>query len=287
MTMKKFFVYALGVLALLAVSCNKENNNAVADAPSTQDYAQVIEFSTPVVLDGYLINSIELTEASRYIVVYTVPETKADFGADILFGEYTFSNGVFNLSDFGTMTISGSTVSITATGSATVEATAKITPTHTTDQNTLNASRNWKFSKLIVGISGSDSSGQEFGVEKVFSALDLEEICTWANKWGIQIDDETIQSASKYTVKEICMTAAGSFVVSFVGADPLYGRYSLTGSSLTYVLDLDDIPFLDGGKLAGSVSFSGNTCTMALLASITYDGNTYSASLEAAFTEVK
>lgn len=287
MTMKKFFVYALGALALLAVSCNKENNNAVADAPSTLDYAQVIEFSTPVVLDGYLINSIELTEASRYIVVYTVPETKADFGADILFGEYTFANGVFNLGSLGTMTISGSTVSITPTGGVTVEATAKITPTHTTDQDILNASRNWKFSKLIIGISGSDSSGQEFGVEKVFNALDLQEICTWANKWGVSIDDETIQSASKYTVKEICMTAAGSFVVVFAGADPLYGQYSLKDNSLSYVLDMDDIPFLDGGKLAGSVSFSGSTCTMALLASITYDGNTYSASLEAAFEEVK
>ena len=68
--MKKVLVYVMGLAALLAVSCNNKDNSATPEAPATQELAQVIKFSEPVQIGTYAFQSIELTEASRYITTF-------------------------------------------------------------------------------------------------------------------------------------------------------------------------------------------------------------------------
>ena len=109
--MKKIFAYALGAVALLAVSCNNKNNPVQPSAPATKDLAQVIKFSAPLTVGAYSFQSIELTVASRFIAEYT--QTKAILSeTDVLFGKFTFSNGVFELQGLGSMKIEGNTVTL-------------------------------------------------------------------------------------------------------------------------------------------------------------------------------
>ena len=132
--MKKLFVYALSAVALLAVSCNNKNNPVQPSAPATKDLAQVIKFSAPLTVGAYSFQSIELTEASRFIAEYT--QTKAILSeTDVLFGKFTFSNGVFELEGLGSMKIEGNTVTLnpSAAGGGPVQAQATITPTSSSD----------------------------------------------------------------------------------------------------------------------------------------------------------
>ena len=173
-TMKKLFAYALSAVALLAVSCNNKNNPVQPSAPATKDLAQVIKFSAPVTIGAYSIHSIELTEASRFIAKYT--QTKAVLSEmDVLFDKFTFSGGMFSLEGLGTMKIEGNTVTLdpSTAGGSPVQAQATITPTSSSDLNVQSASRNWKITKVIVGITGKTDAGKDVGGEKIFSSLDL------------------------------------------------------------------------------------------------------------------
>lgn len=285
--MKKLFVIALSAMALLAVSCNNKNNPEQPSAPATKDLAQVIRFSTPLVVGAYNFQSIELTEASRFIAEYT--QTKAVLSEmDVLFGKFTFSNGVFNLEGLGTMKIEGNTVTLdpSAAGGSPVQVQATITPTSSSDPNVQSASRNWKVSKVIVGITGKTESGKTVGGEKIFSSLDLGAIGKWAKQEGLTIKDEDMATLVKYNVTEVCLTAAGSFVVDFTQADPIHGQYNLSSTNLSINLAKDQIPFLSDGKITGTLQFAGNTCTAELKTGIVYNNVNYTATLAIAFTEI-
>lgn len=283
--MKKIFVYALGAMALLAVSCNK-NNSAQPSAPATQELAQVIKFPTPLVVGAYSFQSIELTEASRYIAEYT--QTKA-LDSEILFGKFTFSNGVFTLEGLGSLTIEGNTVSLnpSTAGSGTITVQATIIPTSSKDPNVVSASRNWKVTKVIVGVTGKTEGGKNVGGEKIFNSLDLGKIAQWAKNEGLTISDEDMNNLAQYSVTEVCLTAAGSFVVDFSQADPIYGQYNLASTNLAFTISKDKIPFLADGKITGSIQFSGNTCTTELKTGLVHNDVHYDATLAIAFTEVE
>ena len=285
--MKKVFVYAMGLAALLAVSCNNKDNSATPEAPATQEWAQLIKFSEPVQIGAYAFQSVELTESSRYIAEYVT--SKASAGANILYGKYTYANGTFTLDGLGSLKIDGNQVTInpSSAGGSPVQVPATITRPSAKDQTAVNACRNWSISKIIIGISGKTKDGNTVEGDKMFNKLDLKEFADFAKRIGLEISDEDLEKISKYNVKEICMTSAGSFVVEFASVDPFYGTLSLNGSNFTFTLSPDDFPILSGGKITGTLNFSGSTCILEAAASLVYNEVTYSATLNVSLTEVK
>ena len=280
--MKKVFVYAMGLAALLAVSCNNKDNSANPEAPATQEWAQLIKFSEPVQIGAYAFQSVELTESSRYIAEYVT--SKASAGANILYGKYTYAaNGTFTLDGLGSLKIDGNQVTInpSSAGGSPVQVPATITRPSAKDQTSVNACRNWSISKIIIGISGKTKDGNTVEGDKMFNKLDLKEFADFAKRIGLEISDEDLEKISKYNVKEICMTSAGSFVVEFASVDPF------NGSNFTFTLSPDDFPILSGGKITGTLNFSGSTCILEAAASLVYNEVTYSATLNVSLTEVK
>lgn len=286
--MKKVFVYAMGLAALLAVSCNNKDNSANPESPATQEWAQLIKFSEPVQIGAYAFQSVELTESSRYIAEYVT--SKASAGANILYGKYTYAaNGTFTLDGLGSLKIDGNQVTInpSSAGGSPVQVPATITRPSAKDQTAVNVCRNWSISKIIIGISGKTKDGNTVEGDKMFNKLDLKEFADFAKRIGLEISDEDLEKISKYNVKEICMTSAGSFVVEFASVDPFYGTFSLNGSNFTFTLSPDDFPILSGGKITGTLNFSGSTCILEAAASLVYNEVTYSATLNVSLTEVK
>lgn len=282
--MKKYIFWALAALLTVPVSCNKGNQDNPMDEPATKDLAQVITFKTAATIQARDIQSIEFTEASRYIVTYTV--TKAEGDNNILFGSYTYSNGTFHLSGFGHVTINGTEVTITTdtTGGSPVTATATITPTTTSDTPHDNLCRNWKVGKIIIGLSGGSFGAA--GIEKVFNnGINMDQICTWMDDNNITISEENRETLLKYTVKEVCVTGAGSIAISFSQANPFLGRYTLNNSNISFSFDSDDIPFITSGQFTGTVSFEGNTCLVIAQASMVHNEKTYNATFEMTLTE--
>lgn len=285
--MRKLYAFALMAASICAISCNSTKDSGSSSTlpePATADKAQVITFKNPAVIGALSLKSIELTEASRYIVEYV--QSKASSGAQILYGTYSYSNGKYILSGFGSVSISGSKVTIepSTAGGESVEVEATIRPTTTSDNLKVSACRNWKVSKAILGLTGG-SFGQA-GIEKSFNGLDMKTIGDWA-KEKAKISDEDLTTLYKYSVKEICMTGAGSFVVDFASADPFYGTFSMSGSNFTFTMGKEDIPFISEGKIAGTLDFSGSTCTIKSKATVVYKNETYGASLELTLSEVK
>ena len=284
--MKKVFVYVMGLAALLAVSCKKDNS-ANPEAPATQELAQVLKFSNPVQIGADAFQSIELTEASRYIAEYTL--SKASAGARIRYGKYTYSNGTFNLDGLGSLKVEGSKVTInpSVAGGSAVEVQATVTRSSAGDQSAVNACRNWTITKIIVDISGKTKEGQNVGGSKMLDKMDMKEIAEYAKNWGLAITDEEMAKMAKYSVKEICMTSAGSCVVAFSEADPFYADLNLNGSNFSFSFSQEDIPFLSGGKFSGTLSFSGNSCIISGKANVVYKEATFEATLEMALAEVQ
>ena len=284
--MKKVFVYVMGLAALLAVSCKKDNS-ANPGAPATQELAQVLKFSNPVQIGADAFQSIELTEASRYIAEYTL--SKASAGARIRYGKYTYSNGTFNLDGLGSLKVEGSKVTInpSVAGGSAVEVQATVTRSSAGDQSAVNACRNWTITKIIVDISGKTKEGQNVGGSKMLDKMDMKEIAEYAKNWGLAITDEEMAKMAKYSVKEICMTSAGSCVVAFSEADPFYADLNLNGSNFSFSFSQEDIPFLSGGKFSGTLSFSGNSCIISGKANVVYKEATFEATLEMALAEVQ
>jgi hypothetical protein len=284
--MKKYIAWALAALLIVPVSCNKGGGDTHLDEPATKDLAQVIKFSKPAAIGAYGVQTIELTEAGRYIVT-CIPVAKADGDAPTFFGTFTYSNGAFNLSGFGRITINGNQVTITTetAGGSPVTANATITPTTTSDTPHDNLCRNWKIGKTILGLSGG--SFGKAGIEKVFSnGIDMNEITKWIDD-NISISDQDKQTLLKYSVREVSLTGAGTLAVNFSQADPFVGTYALNGTRIAFSFDASDIPFITSGQFSGTVTFDGTTCNVVATATMVHNGKNYNATLEMAMTEIK
>ena len=283
--MKKMIVWAMAALLMIPVSCTKGGGETKPmDDPKTKDLAQVIKFKSPVTVGALDINTIELTEANRYIVKYDA--TKAS-PSKVMFGNFSYSNGEFSLHGFGSIKIDGNTVSIkteTAGGSP-AQGEATITPTTTSDTGHSNLSRNWKIGKIILGVSGGPFG--QAGVEKLFNnGLDMKEIGAWFNTY-VTLSQEDLATISKYTVKEISFTGAGSMAVAFSQADPIVGSYRLNNTGLAFDFNPQDIPFISSGMFSGNISFGANSCKVTAEATVVHESKTYKASLEMDMTPVQ
>lgn len=299
--MKKLFAALLTAVVLLPLSCEKpgEDNDAVVlPDPATKALAQLIKFTgaPEMSYSGKTISllSIEITEASRYIVLYkdviapAATSTKAT-GSKIncLVGSFTHSSGVFKLAGFGDVKPGSGEAQVTPTGGTAFSAPATITKTTTNTVLQSNAARTWRVSSIDISVSGGSLGNSTVG--KFYNGCNLYTIASDIKAKGVSISDDQLASLNGYNVNEVILTGSGNFTVTFVNnaKSPVVGSWSGVGeNSFSYNLGDSGVPLLTGSA-SGTLSFPTNsTCEMSVSATILGGSQTYSATLVFTLAEV-
>lgn len=300
----------LAVLCIAAVpflfSCNKpdnggDNKQVVMPDPPSADSAIKIDFKSeadkPKYFDTepdgthveYSIQSIEFSEANRYLITMTVVDTKVSVGDIVtLIGSYTESGGNYKCEGFGSVSVSGTgsnaDVSVKPTGEENPEYNGKGNVTETpapttTDQK--NAVRNWNVKSVLINIVGKGVN-----ISAPFTnGCDLEEIGTWAANNGVSALNSRLGELKGYKVKEITFTGDNTFAISFTGSNtkPVKGSYSLNTSAKTVRFTLPEgNPFFHG-SVDGEYDYPADN-TMSLSMNTKVEG--YDCSLEMILTRV-
>lgn len=284
--MKKYSVLlAVAAVSLFAfAACNKNGgegggggSEVVMKDGTTKAAAKVVKFSSnlPKFEDQkgtYEIRKMEFTEDGKCVIEAKVLSTKANVG-DIINKVYSFSEsgGTINVSGFGTVSVSGSSVNVnpSAGEGGTFEAT--VTPTSTSSTTANNFARTWRVNSVVVGVSGKDVS-----IMKSFSGCNLEEIGKYAAENGVSALKNRLDELKGYNVDNVIFTGANSFVISFTGADAIAGTFSISGSNkLGYNLPANN-PFFHGSG-SGEFEFPADKKAVVSL-NATVEG--YSGSIE-------
>lgn len=285
--MKRIVIVLLAAASLmLPFSCNPSSSDdpvedIVLQDPITKDHAVVTTFNTPLVLSVGRVHSIEMTEAARYIMAYEpLVKSKSTGGEDkVAVGSYVFKDGEYILSPLGiTIKIVNGKVFIDGEE---VDATV-ITVSTSGNRDRSNAARNWKINSIRIKVGGNGVN-----ISKSYSGFDLPAIARDIKSKGVNISESDIQNLNGYVVKEIIMTGSNTFVISFTGADPFVGTWTLSGNTFTYTLSETDNPILTGGSASGSLEITGtNSAVLSVKASIVTDGTTYTAEFVMEITAV-
>lgn len=302
--MKKILaLLSLGALIALLSACSGKTSVSVKEA-STVKSAKTVELPSAkpldVKIDGttYHMKKTTFTEDGEALIyvgteegtpeaptpeVPEEPEIKLivkPFTADVVGKATGFA---YNVEGVGKFEIIGNTIQFTPVGSS-----SSITVDWATVKDIVagsdlivNMSRSWNVSSSIISVKGGalGSAGIE---KKIDGTLDLHEFATWAeglNK-GISFSDKDKKELLGYRVKNIIIAGDKSFVITFTGKDPFFGKWNLSGSTFSY--DLGDLGnAIINGKATGTFTFpEDNTALLDVKASITADGATYEGRLE-------
>jgi len=300
----------LAVLCVAAVpflfSCNKpdnggDNNQVVMPDPPSADSAIKIDFKSeadkPKYFDTepdgthveYSIQSIEFTEANRYIITMTVVDTKVSVGDKVtIIGTYTENGGNYNCEGFGSVNVSGTgssvDVSVKPTGEDNPEYNGKGNVTETpppanTDQK--NAVRNWTVNSVLINVVGKG-----LNISAPFTnGCDLEEIGKWAASNGVSGLNSRLGELKGYKVKEISFTGDNTFAITFTGSNTnaVAGSYSMNASAKTIKFSLPEGNAFFHGSVDGSYDYPTDK-TMSLSMNTKVEG--YDCSLEMKLTRV-
>ncbi len=246
-----FYLYFAIFAVLVLGACQKRGREVVLPEPATKAYAQVITFSEPVNAGGLNIKALELTEGGRYIALLEESTKAFNEGANVVVGRYHLENGVFVLSDIGTLSVEADQATLTPEGQEPVTVSATITQTTTSGERQSNAARTWTVKYLYAGISGENL----LGGEKRFEGLDMEEVGTYVKSWGVDLSNEDMEKLRGRIVDEIIVTGANSFVITFTSGKAYYGTWELTGDNFRYCLSKTDNPLLVSGTAGGTFTF--------------------------------
>ena len=288
--MKKYFILlaAAAMLLPMASSCKKDpkpgegDEPVVMEAPKTASVAKAISFeavsdaSKPMYDVGgktYKILSLDLTESSRFIL-RREPVTKADNSTvEVLIGSFTESGGTYTLSGFGTVSVNGTSVTVTPTGSQAQNVQgASVSNSSVSGTTQTNANRNWKPDNCIVTIKGSGVN-----INKSFTGCNLYEIASYAKTNGVnKINAEELRA---YNLQEVIFTNGKTIAFNFSGT-AYYGSYMLSGENLTYRLE-------SGNDLINAVGSGTVTFPASRKAVLTLNADVqgYTGSIEINFTE--
>lgn len=295
--MKKTLFVLMAAMLVLPLGCKKNNGgesgkDVVMDDPATKELAQVVSFNEPVEFPKIgEVKRIEFSEGSRYIMTYAEKEVvnysavKADDEKlHVKVGTFTFKDGVYTLSDAGTIKIDGGgkTVNVTPEGGSEQSVGASVQPT-TTGGNTVkaNAARTWKLDEIRIKIADKDAS-----VSKSYGP-DLQAIAKDIKGKGVKISDDIIKDLAGYTVKEIIITGSGSFVISFTGAEAISGTCDISSTSFKYTLPESSNPIFSSGVATGTIEFGESSAVIAVDVVMNAGNDTYKASFTMTLSEVK
>lgn len=282
---KVLFVVA-AISTAMFVSCNKNNNPYDDDdkyiappieTPVYADAATVITFNQnqPVTKSGDKIKSIEFTESGYAVIVEEAlvagptAITKAGGSENVVVLKYTFKSGVYNIPGFGNVAISGTTVTITATpddDAVSTEVGADVEKGQTPSGVDTDLFSSWKIVTTNVKISGQ-LQGSSYNFDHKFEgnkASSLYEMAKYINEKKNNVIDKPEQY-QKYTVVAVTMSKNKGFLVTFTGADPFYGAFTLAGQSFSYSIATEG-NFAFSAEATGSVKIDSEThlCVLTL-----------------------
>ena len=258
--MKKYIAWALAALMIVPVSCNKGNVPQMEE-PATKALAQVITFNKEsAVIGSYTIDKIELTEAGRYIIAYrnwpngTKAVVEPEEHYYYVTGTYTVSGSdTYVLSGFGTVEVSGNTVTIEPEHGDTVTMTVTTEPSVEDTPLNDNVARTWKIDNVRLGIT--TGSGVTVNVTK--QGCDIHAIAAELKDKGVNVDPDTFEG---FIVNEITFTKSSTFMISFTRKNPYVGEYTLSSDGKFHCeLDGASQEIFYNGTMDGTVTFEGNT----------------------------
>lgn len=303
--MKKKLFAALVAALSLSVACQKntdgDDSRAFSD-PANKEQACVLIPNEPLPLllplrnnpsdpntahindpINTVISRIELTEGSRYVILFSQLETKASSPVAIWTGTYSFSDGKYTLPGVGTIEITSGSFTITPVipGQAPVAVPAVVRPMRTTGTAAGNLSRAWKVVRTYVEVQGGKVT-----LGKEFNGCNLQEIAIALQKAGAHFTEADITALNGYTVHEVIISGAGTVTFIFSGVIPFYGTWSLSGATFNWQLQNSNSIF--PGQISGTVSFPADKkCELTLNGSVKDDDSSYTASFVFNLDEVK
>ena len=279
--MKKFlFLLAAAVLVLPIASCDKEEKPGtdtkvvVMEPAATTEVAQIIDFENalgenPIYIKDdktYEILSLEFTEDSRYILRRRpvienatgdidegsfIPHTKSLTIDEIIIGKFKNVNGKLECQGEFEATIEPKAdgATITAKGVKTQNVSAKIKKAGKNSTEGTNASRTWEVQSCMISVSGKGVN-----VTAGFNTGDFEEIAKLLELKGVSVSPATLAG---YKVKEVIFTGGNTMAITFTGADPFCGTYSLKGDNISYTLTSGGNEII-GTNASGTLTFPKN-----------------------------
>lgn len=259
--MKKILILALALVPVL-FACNKKNANqetAELQLPKwAQNAAKVVftesaEVETTTSHGTVLINSIEFMRSGRYVA--EAVETKAT--TIILYGSYTVTNGVYNLTGdiSANIQIDDDNDSVTINGE---DYDANVTPSNVAEGTIQDkACRTWKLDK-----SNGDAIEIDFGSIKTYknSITDIVTYLTKPQDNGeprVKMSDEVKERILNHEIYEISV-AENLITVSFTKADTFKGAWTLTSTSFSYDFTGQMNGDLFSSSATGTIEFTGN-----------------------------
>ena len=252
------FLAALFSILTVASSCNKTPGPVEPkfDTPAYAEYAQKLSVTESEANIAWM----EFTEAGRYIIAYrnwpngTKAVAEPEEHYYYVTGTYTVSgSNTYVLSGFGTVEVSGNSITIEPEHGDTVTMTVTTEPS--VEDTTLNdnVARSWKIDNVRLGIT--TGSGATVNVTK--QGCDIHAIAAELKDKGVNVDPDTFEG---FIVKEITFTKSSTFMISFTQKNPYVGGYTLSSDGKFHCeLDGSSQEIFYNGTMDGNVTFEGNT----------------------------
>ena len=252
------FLAALFSILTITSSCKKTPDPVEPnfDTPVYAEYAQKLSVTESEANIAWM----EFTEAGRYIIAYrnwpngTKAVVEPEEHYYYVTGTYTVSGSdTYVLNGFGTVEVSGNTVTIEPEHGDAVTMTVTTEPSVEDTPLNDNVARTWKIDNVRLGIT--TGSGVTVNVTK--QGCDIHAIAAELKEKGVNVDPDTFEG---FIVNEITFTKSSTFMISFTQKNPYVGEYTLSSDGKFHCeLDGSSQEIFYNGTMDGNVTFEGNT----------------------------
>lgn len=257
--MKRFLLSILALAALLPTACNPSTQTPPPfPRPEQADHAVKAEITTP----GSPYTGVEMTESGIYII----RETDCTHT-----GKYTFDKAEnrYDCKGFGTVKVvdtraaSTRTLIITRTGQEPLTVDVVFTEPSARPAFGDWLYRTWTVEKTVIAASGENVPAG-LGIAHAEPGCDLPGIQAYLAAHEVDIDADL----EGYVVRDVTVTAAGTFMIRFTGQDDFVGDYSLQDSGTFHYefYGAEDGNAIFSATADGSISFDSEygRCLLAV-----------------------
>lgn len=284
--MRKYISYlitafAITLFAVTSVSCQKDGPDKTYDEPTYTSHAQIINLPE----NPLGISRIELTEAGRFIVTFSPEKVKSPAEDNVLFrtGKFTYTNGVYNLEGYGTLTIKDSEITLNVKDEDSFTAVVAITYPGKLDELEQKLCRTWKVDKTKIAFHLGEES--DLSIECSFDGCDLYEIAKFAADNYLSFLDGEIEDVKGYKVESLTLTGLGSVAIEFTDKEPFVGEWSHKDLDMAYKF-AKDYQILNS-ETKGKIEFVEDHLLLSIYATAEYFGTKYTTEIQFLLSEKK
>ena len=283
--MKKLVYIATMLAAVVAAaSCKKSNDTTEAlklEAPAMATSAVKLDLPT----NNLSIKTIEFTEAGKYLLTIRKEDpvaVKAGTGNyEFKSGTYTVSGTTYTLNGYGTVNVSGNTVTVTPNQGTAVTVTATpVNPLPDSDFY-VTLARTWKVDNVRMSVN---LNGNAVTVTK--QGCDLPAIANELKQKGVSINTDTVAG---FVVKDIIFTRSKTFAVEFTGKNPLVGDFQISNDgAFSYAFNGNQGNDIINGSASGTVQWiaEDQQLLFTISAAVTSGSDSYTGSVVFWLSEV-